>query len=168
MVEGWGDGRRPMGGDGDRHAARSGDLAAAGERVPALRFRPLGGSLAQEGSARTSGCGPLRGRSGGGVSEQSRCRAVPERVSGKAGKVRSGTSSGKDAVAGVRPVGGRGPGAAGGEETGDVDLPGFHPPVWTQPEGPVHGLAPDGEQADGDKAEADQAEAALPDARADG
>src|ERR1051325_3925083 len=99
MVEGWGNGRRPTGGDGDRYTAGSRDFAAAGECLPALRFRPLGGSLAEEGSARASGCCPLRGRSGSGVSEQSRCRAVPERVSGKAGEVRSGTPSREDATA---------------------------------------------------------------------
>ena len=35
-------------GDGAGHSARGGDFTAAGKRVPALRFRSMGGSLAQE------------------------------------------------------------------------------------------------------------------------
>jgi len=166
MVEGWGDGRRPTGGNGDRYSAGGGDFAAAGERVSAPRFRPLGGSLAEEGSARTGGCCPLRGRSGGGVSEQNRSRAFSERVSGKAGEVRSGASSGEDATAGVRPFCGRGPAQAGREETGDIHVPRIYPPMWNQSAGSVHGLASDGEQADGSEAEANKADAAPPDARA--
>jgi ribosomal protein L11 methyltransferase len=80
------------------------------------------------------------------------------------GKVRTGTSSGENAVAGVRPICGRNRAQAGREETGDVHVPRTYSPVWDQSEGLFHGLAQDGQQADGGKAEADQADAAPPDA----
>src|SRR5580700_2834202 len=96
MVEGGSDGRRPMGGDENGYTARGGDFAAAGECVSTLRLRPLGGGMAAESGARTSCSGPLRGRSGNGVSAPDGCRAIPERVSGAAGEVWTGTSPGKD------------------------------------------------------------------------
>src|SRR6202035_1436752 len=85
---------------------------------------------------------------------------VSQGVRGTAGEIRSGSPPGKDALAGVRPVCGRGSAQAGREETGDVHIPWIYPPVGNQSEGSVHGLAPDGEQANGGKAEADEAEAA--------
>jgi hypothetical protein len=166
MAEGGSAGRRRMEGDGDGHAAGRGNLAAAGERAPALRFRPVGGSMATERGARTSCCGPLRGRSGGGISVSGGSGAVLERLSGTVGEVRTGTSYGEDAPSGVRPVCGRNPAQAGREETGNIHVPRIYPPVWDQSEGPFRGLAQDGEQAGGGKAEADQADAAPPDARA--
>src|ERR1035437_2300192 len=40
-----------------------GGIAAAGERVPAPRFRSVGGGLARESGEGGHGCGPLRRRS---------------------------------------------------------------------------------------------------------
>jgi site-specific DNA recombinase len=51
---------------------RSGShFAAAGERIPALRFRSLGRGMAKESGARASHRCPLRGRSGDGIPAQS-------------------------------------------------------------------------------------------------
>ena len=55
MVEGRSDGGRQMVGTADRYAAGFGDLTAARERLLTLRFRPLGGRLAQEMGARRGG-----------------------------------------------------------------------------------------------------------------
>src|ERR1035441_7153396 len=51
MVEGGSVGGGPVVGDEGRNSARSGDFAAAGEHLPALRVRPLGRSLAPESRA---------------------------------------------------------------------------------------------------------------------
>src|SRR5580700_2375347 len=168
MDDGGSDGRRRMERDGGGYAARGGHFAAAGQRVPALRLRSVGRGMAKESGARASNCCPLRGRSGDGVPAQSRCGAVPGRVPGTAGKVWVGASPGEDAAVGVRSICGREQAQAWREEAGDVHIPRIRSSVWNQSEGPVHGLATDGEQANGGKAEADKADAARPDARAAG
>ena len=66
MVEGGSIGRWPMVGDEGRDSARGSGFTAAGERVPALRLRSMGGSLAQESGEGRCDCRPLRRRSGGG------------------------------------------------------------------------------------------------------
>ena len=55
------DGGRQMVGNADRESARFGDFAAPREYLPALRFRSLGGRLAQEICARRGGGRPLCG-----------------------------------------------------------------------------------------------------------
>jgi hypothetical protein len=55
-------GRRVVGDEG-RDSARSGDFAAAGQRVPALCVRPVGGGVAEESGGRRVDRGPLRQRS---------------------------------------------------------------------------------------------------------
>jgi hypothetical protein len=54
MEEGGGLGRWRRVGDGAGNAARGGDFTAAGERLPALRFRSLGRGLARESGGRSN------------------------------------------------------------------------------------------------------------------
>src|ERR1039457_6421202 len=68
VADGGGIGGRRMVGDESGHAARGGDLAAVGERVPASCLRSVGGGLARESGERRDDSGPLRRRSRGGVS----------------------------------------------------------------------------------------------------
>src|ERR1039457_404163 len=72
MVKGGSVGGGPVVGDESRNSARSGDFAAAGEHLLALRIRPLGRSLAPESragrwgvGAEDGGGGRCFGRSGG-------------------------------------------------------------------------------------------------------
>ena len=48
MAEGWSERRRRMVGNEGGHATRSGDFAATGQCLPALRVRSMAGSLAEE------------------------------------------------------------------------------------------------------------------------
>src|ERR1700687_1028439 len=67
MVEGGRVGGWPVVGDKGRDSARSGDFAAAGEHLPALRVRPLDRSLAPESRAGRCHSGSLCRRSGSGL-----------------------------------------------------------------------------------------------------
>ena len=61
MAQRWGDGGRRMVEHEDRESARFGDLTAAREYLPALRFRSLGERVAQEMGTRRGGGHPLCG-----------------------------------------------------------------------------------------------------------
>ena len=61
----------------DRHAARRGDLAAAGEHLPALRLRPVGASMARTPRPRSGHLRALRRRHRRRLRAQGRRRAVP-------------------------------------------------------------------------------------------
>src|ERR1035438_10882155 len=84
MVKGGSGGGGPVGGDESRNSARSGDFAAAGEHLLALRIRPLGRSLAPESRAGRCRSRSLCRRSGGGLRKPDGGGAIPERVSGTA------------------------------------------------------------------------------------
>src|SRR6516162_3681128 len=94
------EGRRPRGwrvvGNGDRYTARLSDFAAALQRLPPLRLRPLGTALADAPDHRRCCCGPLRGRHGAGVPASRRRGAIPPRMEGTPAEVRSGTPPGQD------------------------------------------------------------------------
>ena len=60
MVEGGSFGRWSVVGDEGGYAAGSSCFTAARQRVPALRFRSMGGGLAQESRERRCDCRPLR------------------------------------------------------------------------------------------------------------
>jgi len=72
-------------------------IATTGKRLPALCFRSLGGSLAQEVRARRGGGGPLCGRSHRRIPISGGSRSFSGRLPGTAGEVWVGTSSGQDA-----------------------------------------------------------------------
>src|ERR1700682_6602364 len=59
MAEGGSVRGRPMVGDEARHSAGGGGLTAACERLPALRVRPVGRSLAQESGSGRCHCRPV-------------------------------------------------------------------------------------------------------------
>src|ERR1039457_4551357 len=84
MVEGGRVGGGPVVGDEGRNSARSGDFAAAGEHIPALRGRSLGRSLAPESRAGRCLSRSLCRRSGGGLRKPDGGGAIPERVPGTA------------------------------------------------------------------------------------
>jgi site-specific DNA recombinase len=82
---------------------RSGSLfTPAGEHLPALRARPVGGSMAKEGGARRCSDRPLRRRLRHGVSGADGGRAIPGGVTGATAEVRPGTASGQDPADRVR------------------------------------------------------------------
>src|SRR5512140_3313432 len=82
MAKGGGERRRRVVGDEGRDAARGRDFASAGEHLSALRIRPVGGGMAEEGGERRCDRGSLRRRSCGGVRAPGRSRAVSEGVWG--------------------------------------------------------------------------------------
>ena len=81
------------------------------------------------------------------------CRAVPARISGTAGEVRAGITSGEDAADRVRAVRRPKPKAAWRGKTGDLHVSGFHALLWAaQQQWSIHRLADNGEEADGGEA----------------
>jgi RNA-directed DNA polymerase len=62
MVAGGRDGGRTVVRDEGRNAARGGDIAVAGQSLPALRARSVGAGMAEEGGARRRDRGAVRGR----------------------------------------------------------------------------------------------------------
>src|SRR6266446_10842141 len=105
---------------------RSGSrFTIARQRVPTLRIRSMAGGMAEEGGEGQSDGHSLRGRSGAGVRAPRRGRAVPERVWGTAGEVRTGTAPGEDADDRVRTKRRKGSRGAGGRETGELHVSGF-------------------------------------------
>src|ERR1019366_5036647 len=89
VADGGSIGGRRMVGDESRHAARGGDLAAVGERVPASCLRSVGGGLARESGERRDDRGPLRRRSRSGIPASGGGGAVSGGISEAAGGVRS-------------------------------------------------------------------------------
>src|SRR5262249_8226428 len=82
MAEGRSDGGRPMVGTEDRYAAGFGNFTVARECVLTLRFRSLGGRLAQEVGARRGGGRPLCGRRHPGISVSAGRGSLPKRIYG--------------------------------------------------------------------------------------
>src|SRR6266566_5062198 len=104
---------------------RSGSrFTTARQRVPTLRIRSMVRGMAEKGGEGQSNGHSLRGRSGGGVRAPRRGRAVPERVWGTAGKVRTGTAPGEDAEDRVRTKRRTGSPGAEGRETGEFHVSG--------------------------------------------
>src|ERR1035438_7243581 len=104
MAEGGDLGGWPMVGIEGGYSARGSGFDAARQRVPALRIRSMGRSLAQESGQGRCDRRPLRRRSGGRLRKPGGSRAVPEGISGAFGEVRSGIACGKDAADRVRAV----------------------------------------------------------------
>jgi len=146
---------------------RSGSpLTAAGKRVPALRFRSMGRGLARESGDRRQDRCPVRRRSRGGLSAPGGRRAVSEGVSGAAGEVRVGSSSGKDEAncVGARSLAKPETGRPG--EARNVHVPWVHARLRRELERLFPGLAGNGREADEGQAPAEQAGVARSDARA--
>ena len=88
-----------------------------------------------------------------GFQEPGGSRAVPGRVSGAAGQVRSGITCGEDAADRVRAVRRPKPEAAWRGKAGDLHVPGFHALLWEDhSRRSFHRLAEHGEEADGGEA----------------
>src|SRR3984893_12848308 len=82
---------------------RSGsDFSSAGQHLFALRARPVGGSMAEEGGERGRSDRPLRRRLRHGVSGAGGSRTIPGGVAGTTAEVRPGATSGKDPADRVR------------------------------------------------------------------
>src|SRR5262249_12010985 len=111
---------------GGRDAARRECIAAVGQRVPPLRVRPLGPSLATEASARRHDRGAFCGRYRAWVSGENGCRTVSGRADREDAEVQPGTASRENAASGVRSVCDRPTAVAWRRETGDVQLPGLY------------------------------------------
>ena len=106
-----------------------------GERVPALRARPVvPQEMAPERPGWRSDHRPLRRRYRCRVPTQAGCGAVPSRRSGEAEPVRSQSSPGQDPPRGVRPVRGDEPSPARGGQAGDIRFPGLHALLHDAPE----------------------------------
>ena len=95
-------------------------------------------------------------RSCGGLPKPGRCRAVPDGVSGTAGAVWTGITSGQNATDRVRAVRRPRPKAAA-RKAGDLHLSRVHPLLWaTHEQRSLQRLAHDGEEANGCEAPVDQ------------
>ena len=103
MAESRGDGGRAGDADGDRNAAKRGDLPSAGEYLSALRLRPLGATMARTPRPRCGHPRALRRRHRRRLRAQGRRRAVPGGPERADGAVRAHAASGKDAPHRVRP-----------------------------------------------------------------
>ncbi len=164
MAEGRGGGRRGgEAGDGG-NAARCGDLAAAGEHLPALRLRPVGATMAATPCPRGCHHGAIRRRHRCRLRAPGRCRAVPGGDARAAGRVRSDAACGEDTPDPVRPLCGAEPERAWRRQTGDVQLPGVHPHLRAQPARRLPAEAEDAARSDASAAAGDPGRAATPDA----
>src|SRR6516164_8294704 len=166
MVEGGRHGARTVVRGRGRDPARVGDIADPSQSLPALRTRPLGGSVAaEESDGRCNHC-PLRGRRRAGVPAPARSRAVPGAVAGAAGEVRAGIKLGEDAPDRIRALRRRAPEEAWSRQTGDLQLFGFCSHLWDELQGRLlRGPAKDHRQAHGSQAERNQGGAAAAHAR---
>src|SRR5437773_391577 len=149
------------------HAPGGQHLAAPGQRVPALRVRPLGSAMAEDASPRRHDRRAVRGGLHRRVSVPGGGRAVPDRAPRAVGEVRPGAAPREDAAAGVRAIRGRAPTARRRGEAGDVRLPRLHAHLREEAERAVHGgPANDPEEAAGEAERGESRVAATP-ARAD-
>ena len=124
-----------MGRYGHGHAVGGNSLPRLGERVPALRARPVvPQEMAPERPGWRSDHRPLRRRYRCRVPTQAGCGAVPPRRSGEAGPVRSQPPPGQDPPRGVWPVRGFEPAPARGGQAGDFRLSGPHALLHDDPE----------------------------------
>src|SRR6185369_1137813 len=98
MAEGGSVGRRRVDGDEGGNTARSSDIAAVGEYLPALRLRSLGEKVAGEVGAWGYGGCPLCRRCRTGVRAQERRGSVSGAVAGADAEIRAGTTCREDAV----------------------------------------------------------------------
>src|SRR5215471_4501212 len=164
MVEGRSIGRWSVVGDKGRNAARSRGFTAARQRVPALRVRPLGRSLAQESGERRCDSRPLRRRSSGGLRAPNRSGAVLERISRATGEVRFGIACGQDTTDRVWAVRCANSATAWPRETRDLHVSGLYAFLWTAHDRTIHRLAAYGEKADGCEAQSHQGRASTSEA----
>src|ERR1039458_4627416 len=150
MVEGGDLGGWPMVGIEGGYSARGGGFAAARQRVPALRIRPMGRSLAQESGQGRRDCRPIRRRSGGGLRKPSGSRAVSEGISGAFGEVRFGIACGKDAADRVRAVCRTKSETTWGGKDRNLHVPGLHALLREAPgRRQLHRLTHNGKEASG-------------------
>src|SRR5215471_1963527 len=128
-------------------------FTAARQRVPALRVRPLGRSLAQESGERRCDSRPLRRRSSGGLRAPNRSGAVLERISRATGEVRFGIACGQDTTDRVWAVRCANSATAWPRETRDLHVSGLYAFLWTAHHRTIHRLADYCEEADGCEAQ---------------
>src|SRR5207245_10749543 len=150
------------------HAPGGQRIAAPGQRVPALRVRPLGPAVATDAGPRRRHCRAVCGRHYRGIPAPGGGRAVPGGTARAVRAVQAGAAPGADAAAGVRPVCGREPAARRPGEARDVRLSRLHAYLreeeeqWT-----VHGAAADDSAEAASEAERGESRAAAAPARPD-
>src|SRR3990170_4808960 len=142
-------------------------IAVPGERVPALRVRPLGPAVAAAAGPRRRDRRAVRGRLHRGIPAPGGRRAVSGGASRASGEVRAGAALREDAAAGVRPVRGREPAARRPGEAGDVRLPGLHAYLREEEERTVHGGTADDPDEGAGEAQRGEGRAAATLARPD-
>ena len=164
MVEGGGLGGRRMVGDGRWDAARGGGLAAAGERLPALRLRSMGRGLARESGERRHDRRPLRRRSRGGVPARAEAERFLEEFRERLAKFGLEVHPEKTRLIEFGRYA-EGTGSSEGEGKPETfTFLGFTHYCGENSKGYFHGVAADGGQADEGQAAAGEAGAARADA----
>ena len=125
MAQGGGRGGRgrERGRQGD--GAGLGGVAAPRQRLPALRFRPLGRALAAARGRRQRGDRALRGRHRGGLRARSRRPALSGCHARAARRFLAVAASGQDPPDRVRPLCSAGPAAAGARQARHLHVLGF-------------------------------------------
>ena len=145
---------------------RSGrSVAAPGQRVPALRVRPLGPVVAADAGPRRRDRRAVRGRLPPGLSTPGGGRAVLGRPARAVRAVWLGAAPREDAAAGVWAVCGPAPPARRPGEAGDVRLPGLHAHLREETERTVHGGTADDPAAVAGEAQRGEGRAAASPAR---
>src|ERR1700682_5424122 len=97
MVAGWSFGGRHLVGDEGGDPTRSGSFALDGQHLPALCFRPVGGSLAEEVREGARHSEPLRGRHRHGFRAPGRSGTVSQGSGRTTAEIRPRTTPGQDA-----------------------------------------------------------------------
>src|SRR6266851_5723447 len=122
--------------------------------------------MASEACARRCHRGAIRGRHGGGLSQQSGCRSVPGGTYGTNEEVQPGAASRENATSGVRSACDRPAPVAWRRETGDVQLSWLHAYLCEEEEQwTVHGVAANDTQKVADEAERGESRASATHAR---
>src|SRR6202011_1982496 len=151
---------------GGRNAPGREGIALACQRLPALRVRPLGPSVASKTGARRCHRRAFRRRYRGWISEQGGGRPVSGGTYRENKEVQSGTASRENATSGVRSVCDRPTAVAWRRETGDVQLPRTYTHLCEEEEQwTVHGVAADDPQTAADEAERGESRASATNAR---
>src|SRR5712664_315518 len=104
MVESGRDRGRTVVRDEGRDSARGGDIAAAGQSLPALCARSVGDSMAEEGGAWRDDRGAVRRRRGARLPVPGRSREIPGGFAGAGAEVRTGVASTEDASDRIRTL----------------------------------------------------------------
>jgi site-specific DNA recombinase len=117
-------------------------LTSSGERLPALRVRPLGPRLASAGQGRRDRR-PLCRRLHRGLSIRMGSQAVLGRTPRATRGLRTGTAPRQDPPDRVRPLCGGEPEAGRAGQARDVRLPRLHTRLWEDAERAIHRAAAD-------------------------